>query len=257
VTSLLLLAPALTQDVQLRRRLAIPMLLLVAFLLNPWLAPLISHYLMTPPVYWRVIWALPVLAYASTAIHNAIVSTLEDPSPKNPAPWVLATFIVMLAFASPYNGLRAQNGITWAFATPKVDQHNYLVAEQAIRVTDGAHRILAPDEISSVIAMFERHPPLVGVRSMYLYMLRESIPESAYASRSRLQASVNGEQYSDKTQVWDDLLRLNVQTVVTKVRATGADDLCAQLAAGGYRISTRGDSYLIWSRLTPPDSPER
>jgi len=242
VALLLLTAPALTWDGRTRAWLAVPPLILLGVLLNPWLAAPISHYITTTPVYWRVTWCFPVLSYMAWGIFAASQQWRQSRIHR-----LLSILIILLLSASlAFTVLRPSNEISWHFAGVQVPPMDYLAAERAARDADEMTRILAPEPVSSVIARFEDHPRLVLVRDMYLPMFRPGIGEKAFLQRMTLRNFVNGAFRSQDASVVSTALgELNVKTVVTMGQQAQVSDL---LAANGYILTETVGPYGIWRR---------
>jgi len=243
IALLLLVAPALASDGRTRAWLAVPPLVLLGVLLNPWLAGLISHYITTAPVYWRVTWCFPVVAYLAWTIQAA-----AEQLRRTPIHLLLGGAMAALIIGSlPLFVLRPGNGVTWHVAGFQVPPTDYLAAERAVKDTPGDTRILAPEPVSSVIARFEEHPRLVLVRDMYLPMFRPGIGEAAFSQRTVLQSFINGSlPAQDPGAISLVLGQLDVGTVVTAAGNMHAEKL---LATNGYALTDTAGPYRIWHRM--------
>ena len=245
VASLLLLGPAVAPDSRLRRLLACPPIILLLILLNPLLAPLISHYLTTPPVYWRVTWQTPILIYAATALVFALR--------RGALPSGLRVAVAIMAIMSiwkllPTQTLRSDNSVQWSFATVKTDRNATIAADLACSLT-AAGRLLAPDAVSGIAAMRESHPTLVSAREMYIYLLRGVIPAEDYQRRMRLDSMVNNGEPLPVQLLKQDLDALDVRTIVTQSSsATGNNALGSSLAEAGFTMAQRTPDYVLWTR---------
>lgn len=254
VAALLLLAPALAPGDRSRRLLAVPILILLSVFLNPLAAGWIAEHVTTPPVYWRVTWQAPVLSYAAAALAFLIRPSPMPVGPDRHIRWILAAAIVAgMASLLPSNTLRAANGITWSFATVKTEAAATQAADMAAAEFPGDGRLLAPDAVSSILAMRELHPKLVSARGMYIYMLRSMIAPADYERRMRLVTMVNNDQPPAPDQLASDLATLDVRIVVTAVDSPQAQLTKTALSAAGWSISSASHSYLIWSKR--PDGP--
>ena len=195
VAVLLLAGPILAGNNLLRLRLAIPMLLLLAIYLNPWLSPLISRFVTTPPVYWREMWSFPILVAAAAGFCLVLEYVLEKKAKRIFPAMLGAVVLFLLAVSIPLHTLRQDNDIRWDFAAKKISPDNYEVAQTAISaMEDSTGRLLAPDEISGIVAMFETHPVLVNARSLYIGFLAPAMSEEEFASRLLLHDFVSGTQ---------------------------------------------------------------
>lgn len=246
VALLLLAAPALAPHPRIRAWLAVPPLILLGVLLNPWLAHFISYSVTTAPVYWRVTWCLPVLSYLAWGICAA-----GEQVRRAPVHLLLGVAIAtLLAWSSTFGVLRSSNGVLWQFAGPKIPPWDYAVAERVAKQVGSHARVLAPESVSSVIARFEDHPRLVLVRDLYLHLLRSSIGEASFAPRMQLQNFVDGSfQKQDVKAISAALKDLDVETVVT---TSGENPVNHLLASNGYALTDTMAPYVIWRRMPVP-----
>lgn len=246
VALLLLVSPALAQDGRTRAWLAVPPLILLGVLLNPWLAGAISHYITTAPVYWRVTWCFPILAYLAWGICEAGAQLRRTPAHL----LLSATTVALLAWSSAFGVLRSSNGLLWEFAGFKIPPWDYKVAERVMKQAGNNARVLAPESVSSVIARFENHPRLVVVRDIYLPMLRPSIGDADFAARMKLQNFIDGSfQKQDVKAISVALKDLDVETVVTTTGKASANQL---LVSDGYTLTDTTALYDIWRRIANP-----
>ena len=255
VAILLLAGPVLAPDAVIRRRLAIPPLLLFAIYLNPWLADFISSYVTTPDVYWRVVWTFPVLIFLSASV-CIIIDWLAQRQGRCFSPAILAATVVgFLVLSLPFHTLRPQNsGLQWDFAGRKIPINDYLVAKKAIHVNGKKGRLLAPDEISGVVSRFEEHPKLVSVRESYLWRTRAFGMEE-YLARSALHRFVSGSPEKDTEISSRALNSLKVATIVMAQKNEN-EDIIRFLLSEDYRRVVMTNNYSIWSRcVSGPDSP--
>jgi hypothetical protein len=255
VAILLLAGPVLAQDAVIRRRLAIPPLLLFAIYLNPWLADFICIY--APDLYWRVVWTFPVLVFLSASV-CVIIDWLAQTQGQRFSPAILAATVVgLIVLSLPFHTLRSQNsGLQWDFAGRKIPINDYLVAEKAIHVNGKKGRLLAPDEISGVISRFEEHPKLVSVRGMYLDSRAEAFGREEYLERSALHRFVSGSPEKDTEISSRALNSLKVATIVMAQKNEN-EDIIRFLLSEDYRRVVMTNNYSIWSRcVSGPDSPQ-
>lgn len=193
VAVLLLVGPILAGNSLLRHRLAVPMLLLFAIYLNPWLSPLISRFVTTPPVYWRVMWSFPILIAAAAGLCLVIEYVFENRTRRVFRVLLSTLVLALLALSIPFHTLRSDNDIQWDFAGRKISPSNYKVAQAAIStMEDSAGRMLAPDEISGIVTMFENHPRLVNARGLYIGFLAPAMGKDEYTDRLLLHGFVSG-----------------------------------------------------------------
>jgi hypothetical protein len=250
VAVLLLAGPILAGDKLLRLRLAVPMLLLLAIYLNPWLSPLISRFVTTPPVYWRVMWSFPLLVAAAAGFCLVIEYVREKATRRVFSAVLGAAVLILLAVSIPFHTLRQDNDIRWDFAGKKISPDDYEVAQAAISVMDdGVGRLLAPDEISGIVAMFETHPVLVNARSLYIGFLAPAMGEKESVARQLLHDFVSGAAEPGPA-VRAALNSLNVATVVTH-RSNQQPELELLLEDERFMRAHAVHGYDIWHRSLP------
>lgn len=248
VALLLLTAPALARDSRTRAWLAVPPLILLGVLLNPWLDHFISQDITTAPVYWRVTWCFPIFIYMAWSIY-AIGRELRLSSTHFLLGAMTAT---LLAWSLEFSVLRAGNGVSWHLAGRQIPAADYSAAKQTLKLAENKARILAPEPVSSVIARFEDHPRLALVRDMYLPMLQASVGEATMAQRLRLRDFVNGSfQERDTTAIFSALRELDVGTVVTNAGESPTNRL---LTTDDYTLIDTVGPYAIWRRTQAPPS---
>lgn len=250
VALLLLAGPAFAGNFRTRTWLAMPSLILLGICLNPVLASFISHYVTTPPVYWRVTWCLPILAYISLSFCLAAGRTGQLANLNNPALWVVVASFALAIYSSPFNVLSKKNGVEWHFAQAKIPVSELAVARRAIELAAPDSRVLAPESISSILPMFEHHPALIGVRDMYLHMLAPAIGSSDYDARALLLGLVSGQPPDalNHEKIAAALEKLNVSVAVTNGSMNGSDPAEPVLVSNGFVRAETIDSFVIWRR---------
>lgn len=247
VAFLMLLAPFLANTPAQRWRLAVPPLVLFAILLNPLLAPWISRYITSAPVYWRVTWALPVLIYLAVAIVLLIEHTKQSRRLINHATVAAAVAIPLAAIAVPGNTLRPSNHVEWRFASRKLNPADSQVADTILSLA-GRGRILADDPISAILAMHEGHPPLVNVRSMYLKLLAPYMSKSEYEGRVQLTQFVSGSPLPPAAAIQAELGRFDVGAVAIRADSSNYATSQISLVAAGFHLAARCSDYTIWTK---------
>jgi hypothetical protein len=161
-----------------------------------------------------------------------------------------AAVLFLLAVSIPFHTLRQDNDIRWDFAGKKISPDDYEVAQTAISVMDdGVGRLLAPDEISGIVAMFETHPVLVNARSLYIGFLAPAMGEEESTARQLLHGFVSGAAESSPA-VRAALNSLNVATVVTH-RSNQQPELELLLEDERFRRAHAVHGYDIWHRSLP------
>ncbi|MEO6823749.1 MAG: DUF6077 domain-containing protein [Nitrosospira sp.] len=253
VAVLLLVGPIMAGDSLLRRRLAVPMLLLFAIYLNPWLSPLISRFITTPPVYWRVMWSFPVLTAAAAGLCLIIEYVLQNKVRSKALrifPLMLSAIVLtLLALSVPFHTLRSDNDIQWDFAGRKISPSNYQVAQTAIStMKDNAGRMLAPDEISGIVTMFENHPKLVNARGLYIDFLSPAMDKHEYEDRALLHRFVSG-VVEPGPAVRLALNSMEVNSIVIQ-QSNDSPETKQLLEDERFRRIETINGYGIWFRIT-------
>jgi hypothetical protein len=110
--------------------------------------------------------------------------------------------------------------------------------------------LLAPDEISGIVAMFETHPVLVNARSLYIGFLAPAMGEEESVARQLLHDFVSGAAESAPA-VRAALNSLNVATVVIN-RGSQQPELELLLLDERFRRAHSVHDYNIWHRNLPP-----
>ncbi|UJM90027.1 DUF6077 domain-containing protein [Rhodanobacter denitrificans] len=246
IAFLMLLAPFIAGTPTQRWRLAIPPLILFAILLNPLLAPWISRYVTSAPVYWRVTWTFPVLIYLGVAVVLLIDYAKQSHRLVNHATIAAALAIPLAATAASGNSLRPSNHIEWHFASRKLNPADSQVADTILALA-GRGRILADDSISAILAMHESHPPLVNVRSMYLKLLAPHMSKSEYAGRAKLAQFVSGGRLPAASAFKAELNRFDVGTVAIRADSSNYATSQTSLMAAGLHLAARCGAYTIWT----------
>jgi hypothetical protein len=249
VALLLLVAPAMASSGRMRALLAVPPLILLGILLNPWLAGTISHYVTTAPVYWRVTWCFPVVAYMAWSI----CASAEQLRVTRPHLILGITIASLLAWSVASSVLRANNGVFWHFVGRQIPPADYDAAVHTLKLAEHDARILAPETVSGVIARIEDHPRLILVRDMYLPMFQSSLGDAGLRPRMLLRDFVIGAfQEHDANAVSSALASLDVGTVVTQAGESPTNRL---LAADGYALAETVGPYAIWCRMPTTTHP--
>ncbi|GAB2583703.1 hypothetical protein GCM10027066_26310 [Dyella jejuensis] len=253
IALLLLIGPAFARDTRERLWLVVPPFLLLTILLNPFLAGFISRYLTTAPVYWRVTWCLPILTYLAQSFCLIFDQAAKRFTVRNPALWMASLLVLMLFSGLHYNVLRRTNDVQWHFAGWKVAPSELTVAQDVNGLAPLGTRIVAPESVTSIIAMFEQHPRLVSVRDMYLEMLAPAIGNRDYQIRKRVLNFVSeglATGVNDKA-VSDAFAQLKVGAVVlSSAVATNASNR-ALLAENGFVLTKTSGNWTIWLHSAP------
>ena len=243
---LLLAGPVLATEALLRYRLAVPLALLFAVYLNPWLSASISKYVTGPPLYWRVVWSFPVVIFAAASV-CVLGERLSQDRERRPFLGILGAVVIGLSvLAVPFNTLRSANGVSWHFAGRKIAAGDYVVAEEAMRATGDRGRMLAPDAISGIVSRFEEHPTLVSVRLMYTTYLAPAMGNEAYRQRLVLWSFVSASQETDHETTRAALNSLRVATVVL-AQNSATPGRIQVLRSEHFRRTETVNEYEIWT----------
>ena len=161
---------------------------------------------------------------------------------------MVATVTVLLsAMALPGQTLRQSNHVEWRFASRKLEPSDARVADTLLSLAGNA-KILADDQISGILAIHERHPPLVNVRAMYLTRRSPNMSHAEYVLRTKLAQFAAGDLRPGTTIFRTELSRLNVDTTALKTGATNYDAARTTLLACGFHLAARSGVYAIWTK---------
>ncbi len=233
-----------------KMRIGIPILILLGIYLNPLFAPLISRYVTTPEVYWRVVWSVPMMIFLSSSI-VLVVSAFENRGfkPLISAILILA-FGLIIMYVAPYTTIRKNNIDGYnQYGHYKVRENSLSIANAAVRAVRNDGRILAPEDISGVISEFELHPKLIIVRRLYLDLLSRYLPDDSYNNRLSLlpllTCDVN-QHAIDNLNISKSLKALDVEVIVTPPCDHKVNDEI--ITNFGYIRYTTKYGYSVWSR---------
>lgn len=250
VAALLLFGPLLSRDPLLRWRLAVPPLLLFALPLNPLFASFIAAHLTTPPVFWRVLWSWPLPIYCAVSACVIASEAMKRRDLANPAFCALGLMGLFLLVALPFNALREGNGVRWQMGGPKIAPAEYDAVQQMIRLADAGGRVLAPEPVASVIARFERHPPLVFARSLYFESLEPVMPQQQYQARRLLADAVQSPcSIAEPAALSSALTELDVRTVL--FQDCPGQGLTQTLQELHFSPQDKSGPYALWRKALP------
>lgn len=251
VASLLLIGPVLARDSMTRWRLAVPPIILFAIYLNPWLSRFISHNITSPPVYWRVTWSFPALIFLATSC-CILMEQLTEKNAQRHIPFAMALLVMAgIILSMPFHTLRTDNiGLIEGFAEKKVSTQDYRVAERALQINGGDHRLLAPDKIAGILSRFEKHPKLVNVREIYLAPFASAFGSEGYRQRLILHDFVSGTKKNDEPLIHASLISLDVSTIVLPKPKDATHDVADFLGLEGYRSIDTINGYSIWHKAS-------
>lgn len=254
VALLVLTGPAFARDTRDRIWLAVPPLVLLAIFLNPFFAGLISRYLTTAPVYWRVTWCLPILAYLAWSFCLVFDRAVERFAIRNAAAWMAPLLVLLVLLTGlPFNVLRPSNEVQWDFGQLKIPASELAVARAANALAPPGMSLAAPESVSFIVPMFEHHPRLVGVRNMYLQTLAVAMDSRDYQARMMIADFVtNGlSPGADLKAMSGALVRLKVGVMVLSVDAASRPRSRSLLAGNGFVLVETLEKWTIWQRRTP------
>lgn len=246
---LLLAGPLFSKSLITRWRLAAPYFMLLAFYLNPWLSQLISKYMTTPPVYWRVVWSFPVLIFTSVSFCIVLNRIVEHETSR----LLKVSLVIMLScltfYALPYNTLRVENiGKFEGFAKWKVPRTDITVAQAAIEITPSSGVLLAPDDIASAVSRFEKHPTLVSTRGAYVQLFKNLIPHYDYISMNTLYGLITGSPDVDQKRI-EEALRYSHVSVVVIHLDNESPYVISILESNEYKRLKVLNGYVFWKKL--------
>ncbi|MEG4348073.1 DUF6077 domain-containing protein [Microcoleus sp. A003_D6] len=245
---LILAGPVLAKDVVLRWRLAVPALIFFLIHINPFFSDFISKNITTPPVYWRITWSFPFVAFAAVSL-CIIFSELLDKKLRSINIFVISVAVVLLiAYSIPFNTLRQKNiGEFDGFATWKIPSKHLLVSTRAMAFDNGGGRLLAPDDIAGVISRFENHPKLISSRGLYLDLMRPFIREDDYTRRKILHNFVTGSGEMRGEDVKAAIRTLDVSIIVLNFERENPSVLRI-LESQEFERRELVNNYTIWTR---------
>jgi len=232
----------------LARRFAIAIPLSVALLLlDPYTDTWVRTHL-TGPLYWRVMWALPV------PILFALV--LAAPLQWNRLAWrrragAATCALLTLAFAvtvPSHSTISAINRVGIGLPTLKVDPVPYRWAGILNRIAP-RKRVVAPPSISTWIPVFHDHAYPMTVRS-YLQPNRDAVGKVAYRDRFVMTHFVDGElRHLEAETIFARGLELYDVTAVCLKNSSHAETVRRILRTKGYRRQIQGLTHEIWVRI--------
>ncbi|MGJ7515566.1 DUF6077 domain-containing protein [Pseudomonas baetica] len=243
---LLLTGPVLAKDTITKWRLAVPSFIFFAIYLNPWLSDLISRYVTTPPVYWRVVWSFPILVFSAVSFCMITTELFERKAYRFLVAPLLAILLGLTLYSLPFNTLRSANiGEIETFAAWKIPRSDLLVAQKATAMGDGDGMLLAPDEIAGIISRFEEHPRLVSTRGLYLDLLRPTIGDEKYEKRRALHDFTIG-----KIEGNGELVRAALHSIKTSLIVLNLNNETTLathiLSTEGYKKQNTISGYSFW-----------
>lgn len=248
VSILMLVGPILARDTLSRWRMTIPALLLIGVYLNPGLGELISQYITTPPVYWRVVWSFPITILCSISACMLVVEVTDKSRFTFPTAVLAAVVLVLAAFSLSHHTLRSENiGADGGFATWKIPLPDLVVAETAMRFSEAGGTLLAPDEIAGVISRFEHRPALVSTRGLYLHLIKPLVSEEEYFPRKTLYDFVTGQLSMKDEEVRRAIKVLNVSTIVVR-NGPEVQEVFNLLTSDGFVLRAKVYDYSIWAK---------
>ncbi|GLQ49272.1 hypothetical protein GCM10010872_07210 [Dyella flava] len=96
--------------------------------------------------------------------------------------------------------------------------------------------------------MYEEHPPLVNVRSIYIDFLAPYMSHRDYLDRKILAQYVNGEIALDGGPLKSAVDRLNVHTIVIADNLPFYEADQHALTSAGFLLKRQSGAYTVWTR---------
>ncbi len=135
--------------------------------LNPYLRPLVAHYVTGVSTYWRLFWAIPLPFMLAIMLHFAWMQAKLWQSRRLIATACATALITMCLFAWQENSLRRENQVQLGIPGLKVPGAEYSIAQRVATLVQENDVLLAPESITTLLAGFTLHPELLSVRSIY------------------------------------------------------------------------------------------
>jgi hypothetical protein len=241
----LLCAPFLVHEAPLRRKAAVAALLYFLVPLDSFLFKFLAR-LTTAESVWRVLWSLPVIAIAATAIANAVERADEAWGKRGK---ILAALLVLGCFASllRFSSLRTSNGVVFSFSPLKVPARDWETARAAISATPPSTTLLAPEAVAAWVPTFVHRPPLVSVRQIYDDQMGIRMSPEEAKTRRELRELVSGRAFTEPQtqQLLDELPHYRVGLVVA--RSSVASKLRQALTQHNFISGAEKNSYVFFS----------
>jgi hypothetical protein len=241
----LLVAPLLVRSARVGWQLAIASLTVFLLILNPFLFGAFAR-LVTSEVVWRLLWAAPLVGFASIMLIGLTEFAEARASVRGLVASVLATLMVF-AVLTRSSTLRRANRVSFSLQLTKVPPDIHDLARTAAAAAPDGTAVLAPEAVACWIPTFLQRPPLVSVRAVYDRQMAAQMSPAEAGERRRLREFVSGKDMAAMTraQFLDLLSRYHVGVVVTTEAA--ASNLQDELLKAGFSVSQRRSGYVLFA----------
>ena len=241
----LLLSPLLVRSARVGWQLATASLTIFLLILNPFLFAAFAR-LVTSEVVWRLLWAAPVVGFASIMLIGLTEFAESRASLPGLVASVLATLSVFVVLTRT-STLRTATRVSFSLQLTKVRPDIEDLARTAAAAAPDGTAVLAPDAVACWIPTFLKRPPLVSVRAVYDRQMVAQMSPAEASERRRLRELVSGKPTGAETpaQFLDLLSRYHVGVVVTTEAA--ASNLQDELLKAGFSLSQRRDGYVLFA----------
>jgi len=247
VSFIILMGAMIAKDKKTSALLIIPFLIFFAIFLNPIFLPYLAKYITTPPVYWRVIWAFPVLSFLALSV-VILFSPAKSISITSFQRFILISVLLgLVIYSLPKNTLRHENiGDITSFAKWKISDKEISISRYSMQAYPRKGLLLAPEEISGVISRFENHPPLVGTRFFYFDMLRtQSASNDKQWDYRKLLFNFVAAKPTDLMVLKSALNAMDI-TIIVKQAYVQSSEEKEFIETLGYRLVRTEQGYNIW-----------
>jgi hypothetical protein len=230
-------------------------ILSATLLVNPVLWPLYAY--ITGNIGVRVFWSVPVLCLIAAALTLLLMQLFPS------RPWLR---LILCGCALPAAALWNQRlpdpqssiRVNWGWPSLKVDPPNFERAKEIAALTSPGCGVVAPERVAVWITTIDNYPYPIAVRSLYLILLRYTMPAPELAYRKRLFDVVTGAspialQPGDVSIARD---RFHIGTVSSFKTNPNFEQVAEFAKELKLSIVPRSDDFVIWTGpCHPTDSP--
>ncbi|WP_414623185.1 DUF6077 domain-containing protein [Calothrix sp. CCY 0018] len=219
-------------------------------LINPWRVGFITNYVTSSETYWRIFWAVPIPTLFAILFVGLLQPIIKLIMPKLQQQGFLIGLSLTIVMLLPINTLRPENGTIIKFPTIKVPSVEYAIAQKVNRINPPQTAILAPEAISTWIPLISNHAPLISVRNMYLYLLKDYFGYIQVERRVDAVRYISGTQISQriKARFLNFINKWCIGTVVSVPNLQWEEELEIVLKNHNFKQYTEIDGYKIWVR---------
>jgi hypothetical protein len=241
----LLLSPLLVRSARVGWQLATASLIFFVIILNPFLFRFFIR-LATPEAVWRLLWAAPLVGFASITV----IGLIEFAEARARVPGLVASMVailIALVVLTRSSTLRKANRVSFSLQLTKVRPDIDDLAHTAAAAAPDGTAVLAPEAVACWIPTFLKRPPLVSVRAVFDRQMASQMSAAETSERRQLRELVSGKGTGAETagQFLDLLKRYHVGVVVTTEAA--ASNLQDELLRGGFSVSQRRNGYVLFA----------